>query len=339
MRRSRDARGVGVGKVSRSDSISDLSVVVLGGFVMDAVIRIPELPQWGQAVQADSFEFVPGGKGFNQAIAARRIGAKVAVVGAVGSDAFGEQIIKALEMQEITTSGLAVVQDAVTPVTVVFGNATGETSFVGWKNDKSVKVDSALVKDQRRLISEADVILITLEVPPEAVSQCIAIAQSYSALTVLNPAPPLDRPYKLSDLPLKKIDLLIPNEWEARELAGGRGAPRFTIQQVTEYLGDSDGAKCVCVTRAHEGCAVYNDGRYREYAAYEVEASDTTGASDAFCSVLAIYKRAGYETEEAVHMAQAAGAYVVTRRGASLHMPDREGLERYRRHLDRERLA
>jgi len=333
---SRDVRAFGVGrKGKRAEAIAELSVVALGGFVMDAAMRIPALPSWGEAVQAESFELVPGGKGFNQAVAARRLGARVSAVGAVGQDAFGEQIIQSLEDEGIQTDGIEISQNAKTPVTIVFGNKDGESSFVGWKNKKQVKVDAALVGRHRRLITNADVLLMTLEVRPEAVSHAVKLVDRYDVLKVLNPAPPLDRPHELSDLPLDKLDLLIPNEWEARKLAGSRGdASRYSIQQVAEYLGKEGGVRCVCVTRAHEGCAVYSDDRYREYAAYEAEASDTTGASDAFCAVLAVYQRVGFDLETSIHHAQAAGAYVVKQTGASRNMPDLERLEQHRRYLD-----
>lgn len=337
-----DARGYGVSHSrSPSDKISDLSIVVLGGFVMDAVVPVPELPNWGEAVQAENFELVPGGKGLNQAFAARKLGAHVHGIGAVGDDAFGSEILDSLSNWSIGTSGIEVVQGSQTPVTIVFSKKNGESSFVGWKNKRGVRVDAALVRRHRELIQNADVLLMTLEVPPEAVSAAVKIANPYRVLKLLNPAPPLDYPHRFSDLPLRNIDLLVPNEWEARELAGAKGkSERYSVREVTEYLGnDTDGAMCVCVTRAHSGCAVYNDHRYREYDAYEVDASDTTGASDAFCAVLGIYRRAGYEMEAAIDMAQAAGAFVVERKGTSLVMPDRESLERKRLFLARQREA
>jgi ribokinase len=334
----RDVRGHGVGRQrKRSEAISYLSVVVLGGFVMDVAVRLPDaLPRWGEAVQAQNLALVPGGKGLNQAIAASRLGARVSVIGAVGNDTFGKQIIETLEAHHISTDGLNVAA-ANTPVTLAFGNGHGDTSFVGWKNENEVKVDAALVRDRREIIRVADVLLMTLEVPASAVTEAATIASHNDVLKVLNPAPPLDPPDDLSDLPMRYLDFLIPNEWEARRLAGNRGvADRYTVKEVAEFLG-SHGVNCVCVTRAHNGCGVYSDQRYREYPAYEVTAADTTGASDAFCAALGVYKRAGFELEDAIHFAQAAGAYVVRRFGAAANMPDRESLESHRKFLDNSR--
>jgi ribokinase len=329
-----DVRGTGVPRLSEAEKLAELSVVTIGGFVMDALIRIPTLPPWGEAVQAERFELLPGGKGFNQAVAARQLGAKVAVIGAVGNDPFGEEVLSSLTGQGIDASGLEVVVGAITPVTIVLTHRDGNNAFIGWKNEDTVKVDADLVRRHRSVISQADVLLMTLEVSPEAVGEAIRIATRYNVLTVLNPAPPLDRPYQLSNLPLKNLNLLIPNEWEARKLAGPRGDGKYSIRQVAEFFGNEVGVRSVCITRAHQGCVVYRNKRYREYPAYDTEAEDTTGASDAFCAVLAVYLRAGYEMEEAVQQAQAAGAWVVTRSGAARHMPSRDDLERHRVYLD-----
>jgi ribokinase len=139
----------------------------------------------------------------------------------------------------------------------------------------------------------------------------------------------------VADLHLNTVDVLIPNEWEARELAGRRGDEKYSVRDVAMLLS-SMGASAVCVTRAHNGCCfVRRDTKtYREYEAYEADVDDTTGASDAFCAALALHIRAGYETEEAIHQAQAAGAFAVRRQGAGRHMPTKGELDVHRSWLE-----
>ena len=333
--RRADLRGTGVGdrREPRTD-FSDITVAVLGGLVMDVFVRTPQLPEWGQAVQAERLEIHPGGKGLNQAIAASRLGARVCAIGAVGQDAFGDQILQELVANRVDVAGVSIIAKATTPVTLVFSRPGGDASFVGWKNSAGVPVDAALIEAQSSLIRFSDVLLSTLEVSPEAVSAALRIAKSGGATTVLNPAPPLERPnYQLADLPLDQVEILVPNEWEARELAGKRGAAKYSVREVASFLG-SLGAKRVCITRAHNGCSFLKGRTFREYDAYETEADDTTGASDAFCATLALHLRGGYETEEAIHQAQAAGAWAVTKQGAGRHMPTIDQLNTHRDYLE-----
>jgi ribokinase len=316
---------------------TDLNVTVVGGFLMDAFIRTSALPDWGRAVQTEKLVFQPGGKGFNQAVAARRLGANVHVIGAIGSDKFGEQITHDLESYGIDTTGLAVIPGATTPVTIVFSRPGGETSFVGWKNSSQIIVDQALIRERSSLIASADVLLSTLEVSPEGVGAALTIAHDNGCMTVLNPAPPLEKPYyEPSDLPLAKVDLLIPNEWEAWELAGVGEKSHHTVESVASFLVDRLGAAAVCVTRAHHGCLFVRKQpwAFRDYPAFKATSDDTTGASDAFCATLALHLRAGYAIEEAIHQAQAAGAWSVRKQGAAAHMPTKTELDAHREYLE-----
>jgi len=301
---------------------------------MDVWVRVPSIPEWGRAVQAEKLELLAGGKGFNQAIAASRLGASVCIIGAVGQDEFSEKILNELTSANVDVVGVDIVRGATAPVTIVLSRAGGDTSFVGWKNANNIHVDAELVSNKTHLIRNADVLLSTLEVSPEAVSAALRAADQPGCMSVLNPAPPLERPqHKPSDLPLHLVDVLIPNEWEARELAGKRGLANNSVRDVAMFL-NTLGARAVCITRAQQGCSFLRRGIYREYEAFETEADDTTGASDAFCAALGLHMSAGYETEEAIHQAQAAGSWTITKHGAGRHMPTKEELDLHRDYLE-----
>jgi len=302
-------------------------LVVLGGAVMDVVFRVHDLPQWKEAVQAYSFDMFPGGKGLNQAVAAARLGANASLISAVGDDAFGDSVVSALDGDGVDREFVEEVKGQKTPVTAVFVSAHGirpapDAAFIGWKNYPNIRVGQELIERAADRIRAADMLLITLEVPLEAVRAAVEIARSNKVRVILNPAPPLDLP----DLPettvphtvLQEVEVLIPNVWEASRLL------RRTIQLTPQELACELiklGPRYVCVTTAEMGCVVANGGDCREYPGFASSPSDTTGGSDAFCASLAIALAEGKELKEAIILANAAGAIAVGKLGGYPSMP------------------
>lgn len=310
-------------------SLRDVEVVVLGGFVMDCLVRVEDFPGWGEAVQAESVKMVPGGKGLNQAIALAHLGARVSVIGAVGDDEFGKQVIAELTRHGVDTTYLAVYPRARTPVTLVFTKRDGHAAFIGWKNEGEVIVNSHVVQAAAPVFSKFEALLATFEVSAQAVRAAISLAKKNDTKVFVNPAPPLQAPERVADIPLSDIDVLIPNEWEARLLALGSdpSAKEEDIERVVRVLGGDLEVPFVCVTRAHEGCIVWSNGHLTPYPTYERQAIDTTGGSDAFCAALALCLCSNFSEDDAVTTAHAAGSLAVTKHGGSEAMPSREELE------------
>lgn len=312
--------------------LSGTHIVVLGGFVMDCIVAVDDLPNWGEAVQAQSMRLTPGGKGFNQAVACARLGVRTSVIGAIGADEFGERILNEFKSLNIDFTGVSLSEGVGTSMTLVFVRPDGQASFIGWKNEHNVVVDKNTVFRAERTIRDASAILITFEVSLEAVTAAIEIAKKHSVKVFVNPAPPIERPDRPADLPLDKVDYLIPNEWEARLLRyGGRRKESResteSVEDVANFLGAHLEIPFVCITRAHEPCVVWSRGVAQSYDSLDVEIVDSTGGSDAFCAALAAYLCAGIPQDEAMQVAHAAGSLAVGKSGGSESMPTRPHLD------------
>jgi ribokinase len=293
---------------------------------MDIRMVIPDLPHWTQAVQADSCELMPGGKGLNQAIAASKLGAEVAMISSVGDDAFGKQLLSKLQDDKISTEHVRIAHGT-SAITNVFVNYQAEASFIGWKNERQLQLTPTDIDQAAPIISAAQAMLITLEVPLDAVDRAVSI--------VLNPAPPPDARERVSHVLLQSIDAVIPNTWEAERLLAQSGdvsgepvTPRTLATRLGHIMGP-DGV--ACVTTASSGCVVFANSRVREYAGYPANPVDTTGGSDAFCAAYALAIVNGKPVDQAIEEANAAGSIAVGRPGGAPSMPTATQLQNFLR--------
>jgi len=300
-------------------------IVVLGGLYVDIRMEIPALPSWHEAVQADSYSLLPGGKGMNQAIAAARLGADVTMVGAVGSDAFGEHLVDMLEAEHISSEFVKRVAGARSGVCSVFVNHQADAAFIGWRNERELGLTSADIDCAATAIQAADAMLVTLEMPLAGIEHAVNIARRHDALVVLNPAPPLDPPQRVSHVLLGKCDAVVPNTWEARRLLGvqaGKGHDSLSLQAMATRIGRMiRPGGLACVTTGSRGCVAFTRGRVHEYPGFTSNPIDTTGGSDAFCAAYAMTLISGGSLDEAITAANAAGSIVVGGIGGSSSMP------------------
>jgi ribokinase len=283
-------------------------VAVLGSANMDLVVRQPRLPQPGETMFGFGFSTVPGGKGLNQAVAAARAGAAVSFVGAVGEDAFGDQLRLQLEADGVAVARLQRVSGptGTAHISVLDG---GENSIVVIPAANAAL--TALNDDDRADISDSSWLLMQFERPLALVAEALGYARSAGVSTMLTPAPVQELDEDLWSL----VDVLVPNEIEARELAG-------TDDEVEAARSLSRRAGLVVMTRGSRGALVCRAGEVLlEVPALRVEAVDTTGAGDTFVGVLAARLAAGEELEAALQAATTAAAISVTRAGATTSMP------------------
>jgi ribokinase len=304
-------------------------IVVLGAAVIDHVYTVNKLPDWGEGVHADSFTSLPGGKGLNQAIAAGRLGADVNLVSTVGADYNGHIIIDALEQDNIAHDTVRQIPETLTSIVNVFVNPQSETAFLGWKGAGQIDVYEAILGQAEELIRAADAILLTFEVPYNALERAVKIAGEGKTLVVLNPSPPIEMPRPGFFRLLRDIHLLVPNLTEAENLLQLKAGPKTLASALHEK-----GAQAVIVTLAEQGCVVAADGEIWEQPSFNVEVVDTTGASDAFCAALAVAVAEGRPLEYAVRRASAAGALAVSQAGASPSMPNIKALEDFLQQQD-----
>ena len=291
------------------------NVVVVGSLNMDLVTRASRLPRAGETLVGQTFSTVPGGKGANQAVASARLGAEVAMVGCVGSDAYGVQLRDALLVEGIDcqavsrvdgSSGVAliVVDDSSQNAIVIVAGSNGELT-------------PASLQAADAVLQAANVIICQLEVPMATVDYTLKRGRELGKTVILNPAPasgPLPAHWYAS------IDYLIPNESEATALSGVTVDSLDSAKVAATQLIKA-GAGKVIITLGSEG-ALFADGQAFEHLlAPKVQAVDTTAAGDTFVGGFAAALASGKSEAEAIRFGQVAAALSVTRAGAQPSIP------------------
>jgi ribokinase len=284
------------------------AIVVLGSANMDLVVRQPRLPNPGETMFGSDFSTVPGGKGLNQAVAAARAGADVGFLGAVGRDAFGDELRRCLRDEGIDTDGLAEV-DAPTGTAHIAVLDGGENAIVvvSGANAAITELDDG----SRSRIEDAGYLVAQFERPIELIGEAFVVARGLGIQTVLTPAPvqPVDHAL------LQLVDVLIPNAQEACELAG-------VADETEAAIALSRTVGLVVMTRGGRGALVAREGAVvAEVPARAVTPVDTTAAGDTFAGVMVAWLAAGAELDAALKAATVAASISVTRPGASTSMP------------------
>jgi len=283
------------------------NIVVVGSINMDLVTLSPRFVAPGETLTGDRFLTIPGGKGANQAVAAARLGASVAMVGCVGDDAFGKQLHDGLVAEGIDVRHVTRVDG--------FGSGTASITVAGGENQIIVvpaangRVTPAHVEAARALFRGADAVLVQLEIPLDAVDATLRIAGEEGVPVILNPAPAQRLPAEW----LARIRFLTPNQHELATVLGADAD--------TDFRELMRRAPCpVVLTRGEEG-AWFRDGtdEPRHQAGFSVDAVDSTGAGDTFNAALAVYLAEGLDV--AVRKACATAAIAVSRLGAQGGMP------------------
>jgi ribokinase len=300
-------------------------VVVLGSSGFDLTVRLPRLPRPGETLLGGELLTGPGGKGANQAIAARRAGAEVAFVTAFGDDDFGRRVLENDRGEGIDLTHAKVVPGVSNQVALIFVGGDGQ-NLIGVAPGASVHLTpDDIDRLPAAIFRPGAVFLASLEVPLETVARGLARARAAGLTTVLNPAPADVALLKGGILPL--VDVLTPNQEEAQVLTG-----RPTVNARDAALAARDlqvraGARDVVITLGHEGCLVVADGIVL-VPSHQVDAVDTVGAGDAFNGALAVALAEGRPLVAAAAWACAAGALAVTRPGAQGALPRRPEIDR-----------
>ncbi len=298
-------------------------ICVVGSINMDLVVRAPRLPSPGETILGGPFQMYPGGKGANQAVAAKRMGAEVSMIGCVGDDAYGSQLLDLLEREGVSAEHVRTCGGETTGVALItVDEAKGENTIVvaGGAN-QSLSSDD--VERARGCIADADVLLMQLESPIDAITAATRIAAEADVAVVLNAAPAAVLPERL----LRVLSVLIVNEREAALLAGR--VTNKNILDTTTIARElrAKGPAAVVLTLGGEGALVVDEQMELTVSALQVEPVDTVGAGDAFAGAFAAAIAEGYALEVAAQRAATAGSLATMKTGAIPSLPRRAEVE------------
>lgn len=296
-----------------------MGVVVFGSFMYDLMVEAPRRPELGETLRGTAFRRSVGGKGFNQAVGSARAGAPTAMVGMLGDDPFGAEFRSAMEAEGIDATHVKSCSEEHSGtgvgMPVIYPDGNNSIIIIPRAN---VEVSPQLADDARELIQGADVLLMQLEVPNEAVLRAAEIASEAKTKVVLNPAPFRELPPRI----WSHVDLFTPNEGELRAFAGSLGLGRDAdIEELATNFSQRMDVDLV-VTLGDRGLFyVTPDGRHDRIRGHEVHAIDTVGAGDTFCGALCAQLSQGVDLRDALVFANAAAAISVTRAGSGTSAP------------------
>lgn len=297
------------------------NILVIGSINMDMVIDTPRIPQTGESVFGTGFKTVQGGKGANQAIAVSRLGNNVRMIGCVGNDVYGDELINSLHSYGVDTtkikkcdcsSGIAV-------ITVCDGN----NSIIAYPGAND-KLEKSILEENEESFKWADIVILQFEMPIETVISAARKAKRYGSLVILNPAPMKEFDKSLFDF----VDILIPNSIEAGQLLG---RDEITLSEAPDAIEElrKYGIELVIITMGKEG-SVYNCGdEIFHQKAFEIDVVDTTAAGDSFIGGLCTALCNNMNITDAISYATAVSTLTVSRAGASISIPDKKEVENY----------
>ena len=296
-----------------------MSVVVVGSCNLDLIVEVEQLPAPGQTVLGGDVAIRPGGKGANQAVAARRLGADVAFVGAVGGDQFGATLRQALRDEGVDLDGMVVVEGPSGVALIVVDRQAENVITVA--PGANYRLTGEHLRGLRLRLTTDSVLLLQLEIP---ISTCVAaasVAREAGARVIVNAAPLADATDPDLTRLLELTDLLIVNEGEALSLHPGARPGDIDGWRALAATLSLAGPPAAIITLGESGAVAAEHGVTFAVAGTPVRAIDTTGAGDTFCGALAAALADGRALDDAVRRGCASGALATTAVGAQAAMP------------------
>lgn len=284
-------------------------IIVLGSVNLDQIGRVSHLPAPGETVSGGGFAVAPGGKGANQALAARRAGAQVRMVGAVGQDGLADAALALLAESGVDLSGVARIAGEHTGVALILVDAAGE-NVIAVMPGANARVAEAAAAEALRAAGPGDLLLLQHELPEATNRAALTLAKAKGARSLLNIAPWFPERAETAAL----ADVLVANEAEFAALSGGEDLERALLERAAA-------PQEIVVTLGARGALVLSKGEILRIPALKVEVVDTVGAGDTFCGFLAQALAAGEELAAAAVWASAAAGLACGRRGAQPSVP------------------
>ena len=292
------------------------NIVVVGSLNMDLVIEVDRVPKVGETIKGESMNYLIGGKGCNQAVAASRLGSNVKMIGCIGKDSFSEQILNHLKKEGVNIDSIKKVEDTSTGIATIFK----------MKYDNSIIVIPAannycskeLIDENIDVIKNADILITQLEIPIETVEYVLKIAKENGVKTILNPAPARE----ISNDILKNVDFITPNETEFEVILAKELKDAKELEEAMIYWQNKNKCTKLIVTRGKDGSSYVEDNKVKTISTIKVDVIDTTGAGDTFNGALAHVISNKLLINDAITFAGIAASLSVTKFGAQTGMPE-----------------
>jgi ribokinase len=298
-------------------------IAVVGSLNMDLVVRSPRIPVPGETIIGRQFQTLPGGKGANQAVAAARLGAEVAMVGRVGQDEFAKVLLHNLAANNVDHTFVFPDPGAPTGVALITVDNAGQNSIVV-VSGANAHLSPAYVEVAESVIASARVLLLQLESPLVTVIRAAEIARAHGVSVILNPAPASAEP--LLGRLLSLVDIIIPNETETSLLTGlpveNDAQTRIAAAELRRM-----GVGTIILTLGARGALLADWHETKLFPAFNITPVDTTAAGDAFVGGFGVALAEGMPLPEAIRWGNAAGALATTQLGAQPSLPAREALQ------------
>jgi len=298
-------------------------ILVMGSSNVDLILRVPRFPNPGETMTGENLVTAFGGKGANQAIAAKRLGGKVLFLTKLGNDSFGGSYRKYLTGNGLPPRFLLQDRKLPTGVAIIELIPKGENRIIV-SPGANRSLSTGDLQKHPDVWQGIKVFVAQLETPMITVKEGLLLARKNGSLTILNPAPAIPLPSKVLSL----VDFLVPNEWEAQSLSGIKMKEKKDLPRIAQKFL-ARGVKNVVITLGAQGLYFKNRNEEIWMDAFRVKAVDTTAAGDAFMGALAYALAAGKPIRKALSMANAAGGLTATRLGAQPSLPNRPELEKF----------
>lgn len=298
-------------------------ITVVGSINVDIVAFTNRYPNRGETIFGKKMVTLPGGKGANQAVTSARLGKKVHMIGSIGTDLYGETMIKSMNENGLNTTYVKQVQENSTGCAIITIDHTAENTMLVIKgaNDDLTAKD---IKDAFSKINHSKVLLVQMEIPEEAVIESMIQARNKGMFVVLDPAPADG----ITERALQYADVIVPNKQETKQLTGIDVSDLNSAHQAAEYFNRM-GVKNSVIKMGDKGSLVYENGKTEYIQAIRVTAVDTVGAGDSFAGALGSALADGADLVAAVKFANIVAALKVTKQGAQAGIPTIEKVNKF----------
>ena len=299
------------------------TITVIGSINLDRTIRVKQMPKPGETMHTKEIFSAGGGKGANQAVAAKRSEAVTNFIGAIGNDESGEMMRELLSEEGIDLSGVQTLEKQATGQAYIIVDDQGENSIMIHSGANNAFTPQQ-VKEHAEVIKASDFVVAQFESTLESTIEAFSIAREAGVKTILNPAPALENvPEEL----LRVTDMIIPNETETEILTGIQVTDEASLKAAAEHLHQL-GIEAVIITIGSKGAFYDVQGRSGIVPAFKVNAVDTTAAGDTFIGAMSsVLEKDFSNLEEAIKYGNKASSVTVQRFGAQPSIPYRNELK------------